>query len=1240
MKKKPPIRSARARKPSGNRQPRTSTKLASPKSEAATVFSKAIELHRTGRLAEAEALYRQIFKAQPEHFDSLHLLGVFCHQRGDYAEALRHIDAALELNPNAAAAHNNRGNALRRLNRHEEAIVCLDRAIALKPDYAEAFNNRGNALQELSRLDEALASFDRAIALKSDFAEAFNNRGSALARLARFEEAVASYDRAIVLQPHYSEAYNNRSKALAKLARIEEAIAGYDRAIALKPDYAEAFNSRGIALAELKRFDEALASFSNALALKPDYIDALNNRGNVLRELKRVDEALVSFEQAIALKPDYAEAFHNRGSALVELKQFDAAVASYDRAIVLKPDYIDALNSRGVALRELKRSDDALASYDRAIQLKPDQADAFSNRGNALQDLKRLDEAIASYDRALALKPDHADAWSNRGNALQELRRLDEAIASYDRAIALKSNYAEAFYNRGIALAELKQFDAAVASYDRAIALKPDYGEAFSNRGGALRVLKRPAEAVASYERAIALKPNQNYLEGAWLHTKMQICDWGNYEGDCAHLVSAVAGGVAASSPFEFLASVSDPAAERTCAELFVADKYPSAAVPLWRGERYTHDRIRVAYLSADFLEHATAYLMAGLFEAHDRSRFETIAVSFGSDKNSSTRQRLIRSFDRFIDVRTQSDQAIAELVRSLEVDIAVDLKGFTQDARTGVFAKRPAPIQVNYLGYPGTMGADFIDYIIADKIVLPLDQEASYTEKIVHLPDCYQVNDSKRRIAERTPTRAEAGLPERGFVFCCFNNNFKITPPMFDVWMRLLRAIDGSVLWLLEDNPKARENLCKEAAARDVNPVRLVFARRVKVEEHLARHRLADLFLDTLPYNAHTTASDALWAGLPIVTCSGKSFPGRVAVSLLNAVDLPELVTHTLADFEALAVKLATEPRLLDAIKEKLARNRLTAPLFDTERFRRHIEAAYTTMWEIWQRREAPRSLSIEADRLDQRGSDTRVTAAPVVSARVNYSGCPLCDSRQMKLFAQGDCSRHSLSRPELPAVMRWLRCEACGHIFTEGYHTSDALRVIFGKTSDNQKVGHDVERQRLVSARIVEKVARHVPDGCWLDVGFGNGSLIFTADEWGYSAVGIDLREDNVEAVRKLGFQAHCVEISQVDQAGQFSVVSMADVLEHMPFPKVGLAAAHRLLRSGGALFVSMPNRDSVVWRFLDQSKANPYWGEVEHYHNFGRVRLSRLLAEHGFKVVEYGVSERYRACMEMIAIRESHS
>jgi protein O-GlcNAc transferase len=631
----------------------------------------------------------------------------------------------------------------------------------------------------------------------------------------------------------------------------------------------------------------------------------------------------------------------------------------YRNILRARPRHFEARHLLGILRSQQGRPEEALDLIAAALEISPGHPDALYNRGNVFVELERYEEALASYDAALATQPDNEEAHHNRGNVLSKLGLPDEALAAYDRALALKPAYTEALNNRGIALERLQRYDEALASYDRASALQPNRAEGLYNRGNLLKELKRFDESVASYLKARAITKNDPDAFGI-VESALAICDW-KHSGELFGEVRAgLMAGRAIVTPFTLVGYCDDPALHLQCAKNLIADRIRIRPAPLWNGARYRHDRIKIAYLSADFREHATAYLLAELIELHDRARFELIGISFGADDGSDIRRRMAQSFETFHDVRDWSDRDIAAKLRELEVDIAVDLKGHTQDSRPEILAYRPAPIQVGYLGYPGSIGADFLDYVLADETVAPFDHAPFYTEKIVQLPDCYQVNDRQRAVAATTPTRQEAGLPDSGFVFCCFNNNYKITQPVFETWMRLLAKVPGSVLWLLRDTPGAERNLRNEARARGIDPERLVFADRVRLEDHLARHRLADLFLDTLPYNAHTTASDALWAGLPVVTCQGNAFAGRVAASLLKAVGLPELVTHSVADYEALALRLATDAAMLQRVRETLAANRLSHPLFDTDRFRRNIEAAYLRMWETWQRGEAPQAFRV----------------------------------------------------------------------------------------------------------------------------------------------------------------------------------------------------------------------------------------------------------------------------------------
>lgn len=536
---------------------------------------------------------------------------------------------------------------------------------------------------------------------------------------------------------------------------------------------------------------------------------------------------------------------------------------------------------------------------------------------------------------------------------------FEAAAQLIGQALKLDPNSPELWSNRGTAQAAGKQLEAALASFTRALELNPGFLGAQLNRAHVLFELQRYAEAIPDYEALLARDPNHAYSAGNLVFCRLQCCDWSSFESDRRMMLARLRAGQRVLPPVLSVALLDTAADQLTAAQIVSRDKFPPAR-PLWRGEIYRHDRIRVAYVSADFHAHATSMLMAGVFERHDRRRFETIAISFGRDDQSGLRGRVVNAFECFIDVRGKNDMEIAQRMRELEIDIAVDLKGYTSEARPTVFSLKPAPIQVNYLGFPGTMGAPFIDYIIADDVVVPDAHEAFYSEQVVRLPDTYQPNDRSRETADGAADRASAGLPEGGFVFCCFNNSYKIQPPVFDVWIRLLRDVPGSVLWLLEDNAAATRNLKREASSRGINPDRLVFAARMDLPEHLARHRLADLFLDTLPYNAHTTASDALWTGLPIVTCMGHTFAGRAAASLLRAAGLPELVTDTLADYEALALRLARDPSALAGLKSRLARTRDTMPLFDATRFARHLEAAYVTMHGRYQRGLPPAAFAV----------------------------------------------------------------------------------------------------------------------------------------------------------------------------------------------------------------------------------------------------------------------------------------
>ena len=766
-----------------------------------------------------------------------------------------------------------------------------------------------------------------------------------LHRGGKFAEAAKLYRKIIRRNPRAAHALHSLGIIEAASGNRSEAAQLMARSLAVETANVPFMQNYATVLCQLEQFEAATEVCLKGLALEGDNTYLLYVAAGALFKQDRFQEALSKFDALLVLEPNHVAALTERGLVLSGLEQHDAALASVEKAIALEPRYAEAHLNRGVICGQLKRHDAAIDSFDAALRLKPNLANAWLGRGNVMFDLKRHDDAFAAYDKALALQPQLAEAWLGRGNVWFDLKHYDEALAVYDRALTLQPRLAEAWLGRGNVLFDLGRCEQALAAYERALSLKPGSAEAWAGRGNAFTELKRHDEAFAAYDKARSLKPDLVGLEGDRIQSKMRLCNWEAIEAECDHLVQSVRRGEANTSPFAFLAISSSAEDQLHCARSWARKRYP--ARDRWDGQLRQHGKIRIGYVSADFREHPVTYLAAGIFESHDRSQFEVVGISIGPGDNSEIRRRVESAFDTFIDCSALGVDDIARRIRGEEIDILVDLNGFTQNARPGIFARRPAPVQVNYLGYPGTMGADYIDYIVADPVLVPASHREFYKEKVVYLPHSYMPHDGvSRRISDRAFERAECGLPEHGFVFCCFNNAYKLNPALFRSRMKILNAVEGSVLWLSEHNATAVNNLRKEGIAAGVDPGRLVFADRLPSSaDHLARHRLADLFLDTLPYNAHTTASDALWAGLPVLTQIGDSFAGRVAASLLTALGLPELIVQTAEQFESLSIELARRPAMLAAIKDKLAQHRLTRPLFDTRSYTKHLETAYSMM-------------------------------------------------------------------------------------------------------------------------------------------------------------------------------------------------------------------------------------------------------------------------------------------------------
>ena len=682
--------------------------------------------------------------------------------------------------------------------------------------------------------------------------------------------------------------------------------------------------------------------------------DALTylNRAMRAHASSSLEEAKYFYKKTLIEDPQNSTALGWLGSIEAQLKNHDIAEDLLKKALAKEKNNQHFLLNYANLLYEKRQFHDAVAFYQKAIRQRPSDPICFANLAACYNEQGQPLLGLRVSDQAIQLKPDYAEAWSNRGNALQDLKRYEEALASHERALELKPDYAEGWSNKGAVLNELKRYDEAIAHYDKALSLKPDYADAWSNKGTTLNQIKRYDEAIAHYDKALTLKSDIDWVSGHLMHTKMKICSWSGLVDSLEIISQKVMANEKVIQPFPLLALNDDALVHKKSSEIYAQDKYPSNYLLGPIAKRTENQKIRIGYFSADFKNHPVSFLTAELFEIHDRQRFEVFAFSLQKAPiDDVINIRLRKGFDRFIDAENMSDEKIAQLAREIGIDIAVDLGGFTADSRTGIFSYRAAPVQLNWLGYPGTIGADYIDYIVSDKTIIPQAHQQFYCEKVIYLPDTYMVDDSKRIASSRVFTRNECGLPENTFVFCCFNNDYKFNEQVLDAWSRILLGVKKSVLWISENNKYFKVNITTEFEKRGIDSGRIIFAQKLELmTDHLARYKLADLFLDTYPYNAHTTAVDSLKTGVPVVTLMGKSFASRVAASLLNAIGLPELITHIEREYEALAIELAIHPHKLADIKLKLAKNCLTTPLFDTPLFTKNLEAAYIKMMERYQ--------------------------------------------------------------------------------------------------------------------------------------------------------------------------------------------------------------------------------------------------------------------------------------------------
>ena len=889
----------------------------------------------------------------------------------------------------------------------------------------------------------------------------------------------------------------------------------------------------------------------------------------------------------------------------------------------------------------------ALPELDRMLQKQPQSAALLALRAEALRMLERLPEAVEAYKRA-GQQGAGARNWLVAGILLAAERKTDEAVKCLLSALTEAPNDEQVLDTLVTALFNANRQREAVefARRQLAIGTNPRF---LSNAALLLQSNDLYEEATSAFKRLIQMAPGDPAIIGAALGPSRFTCEWEWIESLQQQIGSWYDQGQFAAPqeyPLTHLTWCADEARNLGVTRAYVERTVPQ--VERWAGvaARPVPTRIRVGYLSCDFRNHATMHLMAGLFECHDRERFEVFAYDYSNHDISDYRQRFLDAVEHHVEVHSLSDKEAAERIARDQLDILFDLKVYTGGCRMSILAQRPAPLQVAYLGYPGSAANTYIDYIVSDRFVTPDSSAPYYTEKFCRLPHSYQCNDRKRFTASDPGTRAMHGLPEGKVIFGAFNQSYKIDRSSFSVWMRVLAQVPDSVLWMLGQSPAAIANLTRYAQQAGIDPARVIFAPFADPREHLARLQLADAILDALVCNGHTTTSDALWAGVPVITCHGKHFASRVSESLLNAMELPELVGTDPDDMVRIAKLIGTDAGYRSALRSKVAENRLSTPLFDTARFTRNFERAIEMMVAQHRRGAAGAHIDVPDCGPTQAREVERVEVAPAL--QVAYTTCPLCDGASVTLgFA--NCTGNASWHAPLPPTIEWMRCPACGHVHNRQYWTeaglAEIVRGVEARGTGESPGGLDAKRATWTP--VVDKViallggyratlGQRESRPVWVDVGSGDGALVMTATDYGFSGVGLDTRAEAVSRTRGLGFNALQHDFLQLRFEVVLDVLSMMDVLEQIPYPREALRKAAQVLRPGGVLVIGTTDLASSSWKALDAQKVNPYWSDLERYHNFTRERLLELLAGDDFEIVDFGIPHRARAQMEIYALR----
>ncbi len=786
-------------------------------------------------------------------------------------------------------------------------------------------------------------------------ADKYNREGINYANQKNFDQAIASFQKALKfsLNPH---SYYFLGLSYQMSGKKDDAQKYYLQAVKVNPNFSMAHNNLGVIYLERKDFPRAISHLTSSISADPKNAFACVNLGNALKSVGKIEEAISNWNSAIDLNPGIPEPYNNLGLISYAGGEFDKAIRYLKKAIEVDPNYPQPYFHLGVIYARENQFRSAFRYLEEYLKIVPGHAEARALLGNLYLNSGNYDQALNNFHQALSINPRYAFAISDLGNLYKQMGDSRHALEYYRQALKIDPGLAGTRNNIGVVFFNQGKFDAALVSLAKAVRLDPACATAYYHMGLIYERQNKLDLAAENFRKALRFDPKLTEAQALLVYALMQSCDFSEYqkraeELDRLTLREIAAGEKISETPFLSVIRKMDPQINLAVAGLksrqikrVISNILPPFSFTAGKKKKI----ISLGYLSNDFYDHATAHLVLRLFETHNRKKFKVFAYSYGPDDGSLFRKKIENGCDQFRDIFDLDFKETAQKIYRDGVDILVDLKGYTKDSRLEIAALKPAPIQAVYLGFPGSTGGGFFDYIITDKIVTPPQMSKYYTEKFIYLPGSYQIN-SRREISGINSKGSDFGLPAESdsVVFSSFNHTYKIDPGTFEVWMRILKKVPNSILWLLKSNRFAVTNLKEEAKRRGVDPDRLIFADLIPNDKHLARIKLSDLVLDTFICNGHTTTSDSLWAGVPVVTLQGRHFASRVASSLLTAVGLPELITHTPAEYEDLAVSLAKSPKSLKLLKEKLIKNRLTYPLFNTKKFVSNLEKAYLTMWE-----------------------------------------------------------------------------------------------------------------------------------------------------------------------------------------------------------------------------------------------------------------------------------------------------